>query len=62
MLRITVSKHAAAAAKYFEEGLSKQDYYSEKGEVNGKWHGRLAQRLELSGEVTKSDFEKHRFQ
>ncbi|MEL6256406.1 MAG: MobF family relaxase, partial [Bacteroidota bacterium] len=58
MLRITVSKNAAAAAKYFEEGLSKQDYYSEKGEVNGSWHGRLAQRLGLSGEVTKSDFEK----
>lgn len=58
MLRITVSKHAAAASKYFEEGLSKQDYYSEKGEVNGLWHGRTAERLGLSGEVTKSDFEK----
>ncbi|MEM7373774.1 MAG: MobF family relaxase [Bacteroidota bacterium] len=58
MLRITVSKHAAAAAKYFEEGLSKQDYYSEKGEVNGRWHGHTAERLGLSGEVTKSDFEK----
>lgn len=58
MLRITVSKHAAAAAKYFEEGLSKQDYYSEKGEVIGKWQGELSKQLGLSGEVTKSDFEK----
>ncbi|MEO1808367.1 MAG: MobF family relaxase [Bacteroidota bacterium] len=57
MLRITVSKHAAAAAKYFEEGLSKQDYYSEKGEVNGFWHGKLSERLGLEGEVIKKEFE-----
>jgi conjugative relaxase-like TrwC/TraI family protein len=57
MLRITVSKHAASAAKYFEEGLSKQDYYSEKGEVQGLWQGKLAEQLNLKGEVTKSDFQ-----
>lgn len=58
MLRITVSKNASAAAKYFEEGLSKQDYYSEKQEIKGQWHGKTAQKIGLSGEVTKSDFEK----
>lgn len=58
MLRITVSKNAKAATKYFEEGLSKQDYYSEKNEIIGKWNGKIAERLNLSGDVTKEDFEK----
>ena len=35
MLRITVSKSAAAAKSYYSEGLSKQDYYSEKDEIIG---------------------------
>ena len=58
MLRITVSKNAKAASKYFDEGLSKQDYYSEKNEIVGKWHGKLAHEFGLSGEVSKEDFEK----
>ena len=58
MLRITVSKNAKAAAKYFDEGLSKQDYYSEKNEIKGQWNGKLAEQLNLSGEVTKKDFQK----
>ncbi|MCB0852840.1 MAG: relaxase domain-containing protein, partial [Bacteroidetes bacterium] len=58
MFQITVSKDAKSATKYFEEGLSKQDYYSEKQEIKGRWHGEMAERLGLSGEVTKSEFEK----
>ena len=57
MLRITVSKSAAGAVKYFEEGLSKSDYYAEKGEITGKWHGRTAELLNLKGEVSKKEFE-----
>lgn len=58
MLRITVSKSAAGAIKYFDEGLSKSDYYAEKGEIIGSWHGKLAEHLGLSGEIKKDDFAK----
>lgn len=58
MLRITVSKSAKAASKYFDEGLSRQDYYSEKNEIQGKWHGKLSEGFNLRGEVKKEDFEK----
>lgn len=57
MLRITVSKSAEGAVKYFDEGLSKSDYYAEKGEITGKWQGKFAERLGLSGEVTRDEFE-----
>ena len=56
MLTSSVSHNAAQATKYFDEGLSKQDYYSEKGEVKGKWHGLAAQKLGLKGEVSRDDF------
>ncbi|MFK7979275.1 MAG: MobF family relaxase [Saprospiraceae bacterium] len=58
MLRITVSKSASGAAKYYSDALSKQDYYSEKEQTIGKWKGKTAEQLGLSGEVTKDDFEK----
>lgn len=58
MLRITVSKNAASATKYFEDGLSRQDYYAEKNEIKGKWGGKASEQLKLSDEVTKADFEK----
>lgn len=57
MLRITVSKSASSAVKYFDEGLSKSDYYAEKGEIIGKWQGKFAEQLGLSGEVQKEQFE-----
>ncbi|MEL6659544.1 MAG: MobF family relaxase [Bacteroidota bacterium] len=56
MLRITVSKSASGATKYFSEGLTKSDYYAEKGEIIGQWHGRLAERIGLSGDVERDDF------
>lgn len=57
MLRITANKSAAGATKYFDEGLSKSDYYAEKGEIIGKWGGKGAKLLNLQGEVTKKEFE-----
>ncbi|MEZ4991928.1 MAG: MobF family relaxase [Saprospiraceae bacterium] len=57
MLRITANKSAAGATKYFDEGLSKSDYYSEKNEIIGKWGGKTAELLKLKGEVTKKEFE-----
>lgn len=57
MLRITPNKSAQGAVKYFDEGLSKSDYYAEKGEIIGMWSGKGAALLGLSGEVDKDKFE-----
>lgn len=57
MLRITANKSPQGATRYFDDGLSKSDYYAEKGEVIGKWGGRTAEMLQLSGEVSRDAFE-----
>lgn len=56
MLRIVASKSAGAAVKYFDEGLRREDYYSEEQEVIGQWHGRAAEMLGLSGDVNRGAF------
>jgi conjugative relaxase-like TrwC/TraI family protein len=56
MLRVVAHKSAAAALKYFDEGLKREDYYAKGQEVPGKWHGRAAKRLGLSGNVERKDF------
>ena len=56
MLRVVSHKSAAAARKYYSEGLHREDYYSEKQEVVGKWHGKAARLLELAGDVTPEGF------
>jgi conjugative relaxase-like TrwC/TraI family protein len=56
MLRVVAHKSAAAAHKYYAEGLRREDYYSEGQEVAGKWHGKAAEILGLSGDVTPEAF------
>lgn len=56
MLRVVAHTSAAAARKYYAEGLKREDYYSEKQEVVGKWHGRAAGLLGLSGDVDREQF------
>ena len=56
MLRITPSRNAAAAKKYFGESLKRSDYYIDGQEVAGQWHGKAAERLGLSGEVQDKDY------
>lgn len=56
MLRITHSHNGVGAAKYFEEGLVKGDYYATGENSKGAWSGKLAKRLGLAGEVQKDDF------
>jgi conjugative relaxase-like TrwC/TraI family protein len=56
MLRIVAHKSAAAARAYYAKGLSREDYYAEGQEVVGKWHGKAAQLLGLSGDVTAEVF------
>lgn len=56
MLRITANNSAEGASRYYDEGLSRQDYYAQKGEIIGNWGGKAAEKLGLSGEVTKDEF------
>ena len=62
MLRITMSKSASGAKKYYSEsyyneGQSKElDYYSEKDQIIGKWGGKAAEKLGLRDGISKSDF------
>lgn len=61
MLRIVPSTNANAAIKYFDEGLSRGDYYAQGQECTGTWHGKGAWQLGLtgeglSGEVTREQF------
>jgi conjugative relaxase-like TrwC/TraI family protein len=57
MLRLKISK-SAAAKKYFTEGLTRiADYYLRGQGIVGEWlDGETAQRLGLEGEVKKEDF------
>ena len=48
---------AAQAETYYEEKYSHDDYYSEEQRVAGRWFGRGAEALGLSGEVRTEDFQ-----
>ncbi|MBX7210398.1 MAG: relaxase domain-containing protein [Verrucomicrobiaceae bacterium] len=56
MLRVISHKSAAAARQYYAEGLKREDYYTEKQEVVGKWNGKAAVQLGLTGNVTPEAF------
>ncbi|HEX4610135.1 MAG TPA: MobF family relaxase [Urbifossiella sp.] len=55
MLRINQQRSAAGAKSYFEEGLAREDYYTQDAIV-GRWGGRGAERLGLVGEVQRDAF------
>ncbi len=62
MLRITMNKSADDAKKYYceayyKEGLSAQhNYYSEGSIAIGRWGGKAAEQLGLTGDIAKKDF------
>lgn len=56
MLRVVPHKSAAAARRYYTEGLRREDYYTKGQEVPGKWHGKAAAMLGLVGEVKPEAF------
>lgn len=53
MIRITQQSSAEAARHYY----SSADYYTEGQELVGEWGGRAAERLGLSGTVSKDSFD-----
>ncbi|OIN57155.1 MobF family relaxase [Arsenicibacter rosenii] len=56
MLRVTQNSSAEAATRYFDEGLSKSDYYAAES-IAGQWGGRAATALGLSGDVSRHEFQ-----
>ena len=56
MLRVVAHKSAAAARQYYAEGLKREDYYSEGQEIAGKWYGKAAAKMGLSGQVKPDEF------
>jgi hypothetical protein len=57
---LTLSKPLSAAqalAYHAEEfGYARENYYAATDEIRGHWHGRLAQRWGLTGEVRDEQF------
>ena len=56
MIRMIQSSSAGHAKAYFADALSRPDYYLDDQELPGIWHGRLAERLNLNGTVSKETF------
>jgi len=56
MLRVHQSANTAAAENYFHQGLAQEHYYASAQEIAGQWHGKLAERLGLHGQVKEADF------
>ncbi len=56
MIRMIQSSSAAHAKAYFSEALAKADYYINDQELQGHIHGKLAERLGVTGKATKQVF------
>jgi conjugative relaxase-like TrwC/TraI family protein len=60
MMTMSRAISAGQALDYYQQEFtnSKDNYYSEAGEVKGRWSGRLADKWELRGEVTSEQYER----
>jgi conjugative relaxase-like TrwC/TraI family protein len=60
MMTMSRAISAGQALDYYQQEFanSKDNYYSEAGEVNGRWSGRLADAWELKGEVSSEQYER----
>ncbi len=58
MMTTSNALSAGQAETYYQKDYTNktENYYSEKGEVNGHWYGRLAEEWELRGEVTSEQY------
>ncbi|MAS94912.1 MAG: conjugal transfer protein [Verrucomicrobiales bacterium] len=54
MIRVVASTSGVSARAYFRSGLARADYYTD--EILGKWHGKAAATLGLTGEVKEEQF------
>ena len=60
MMTMSNALSAGQAETYYQQDYAnkKENYYSERGEVNGNWIGRLAEEWGLTGEVTSEQYER----
>lgn len=60
MMTMSRAISAGQALDYYQQEFtnSKDNYYSETGEVKGRWSGRLADEWELKGEVSSEQYER----
>jgi conjugative relaxase-like TrwC/TraI family protein len=60
MMTMSKAISAGQALDYYRQEFtnSKENYYSESGDVKGRWHGRLADDWNLKGEVTSEQYER----
>jgi conjugative relaxase-like TrwC/TraI family protein len=60
MMTISKAISAGQALDYYKQEFtnSKENYYSESGDVKGRWYGRLADEWRLKGEVTSEQYER----
>lgn len=56
MIRMIQSKSAGQAQSYYVQSLSPSDYYTQDQELPGMFGGKLAERLWITGNVTKDKF------
>ncbi len=56
MIRMIQSTKSGHAKSYFNDALSRGDYYMDDQELGGRFHGKVAGKLGLSGAIEKSDF------
>lgn len=56
MLPVTQMRSSTGTVKYFDDHLASSDYYSHNGQFLGRWGGRAASLLNLSGSVQRDDF------
>ena len=59
MLTISKPLSASQAQAYHSKEFTstEQAYYSQKGEIRGEWHGLLAEKWGLRGDVTEEQFQ-----
>jgi conjugative relaxase-like TrwC/TraI family protein len=60
MMTMSRALSAGQATNYYQQEFTsvKENYYSESGEVRGRWSGRLAEEWELKGEVQSEQYER----
>src|SRR5207253_829477 len=60
MMTMSKALSSGQAKDYYrkEYTSARENYYSERGEVNGRWSGRLAEEWKLDGEVQSEQYER----
>src|SRR6266481_1273275 len=60
MMTMSKALSSGQAKDYYQKEYTsaRENYYSERGEVNGRWSGRLAEEWKLKGEVQSEQYER----